>query len=111
MTPSGLRWPRMEVRSVADPAQVKWGGWGDPEHRVELPEASLDRLRAALGAERRRADPVSLEDVQLDDPRLAQKVRDRLVRVVGASSVRDDRETRVLHAAGKGYVDLVRVRA
>jgi alkyldihydroxyacetonephosphate synthase len=90
---------------------MKWWGWGDPRRRVELPLPALERLRAALAAPVRRADPVRLEAVRLEAPRLAQRVRERMAGLVGSDWVRDDRATRVLHAAGRGYPDLVRLRA
>ena len=61
---------------------------------------------AATG--RRSAAPVALEDVRLRAPQLPAGVRERLVGLAGAEGVRDDRAARVLHAAGKGYPDLVR---
>jgi alkyldihydroxyacetonephosphate synthase len=90
---------------------MKWWGWGDPARETHLPDAPLDRLRAALGAEARRAEPVALENVVLGEPRLSGKLVERLGSLLGADWVRQDRLSRVLHAAGKGYVDLVRLRA
>jgi alkyldihydroxyacetonephosphate synthase len=94
-----------------EPGAMKWWGWGDPERHVDLPAPALDRLRAALAAPARRSEPVPLDAVRLEQSRLAQGVRERLAAVVGAEWVRDDRATRVLHAAGKGYPDLVRLRS
>ena len=51
---------------------------------------------------------MALEDVRLPDPALPEGVRDRLARV---AAVYDDRLARVVHAAGKSYLDLVRLRA
>jgi alkyldihydroxyacetonephosphate synthase len=89
---------------------TKWWGWGDPARRVELPPEALRGLRAALGAPDRSTQPVALEAVELDKPRLSGKARSRLADLVGPDWVRDDHSTRVLHAAGKGYPDLVRMR-
>jgi alkyldihydroxyacetonephosphate synthase len=96
---------------MAEQGTMKWWGWGDPHHRVELPADGLRALRAALGAADRSAEPVPLESVALDEPALPGKARARLTELVGPERVRDDRLSRVLHAAGKGYVDLVRIRA
>ena len=91
---------------------MKWWGWGDPGHDPPLPDHAIDFLHEELGgiaAVPRR--PVALEDVRLAEPSLPSGLRERLAEVVGPDGVRDDREARVLHAAGKGYVDLVRQRA
>jgi alkyldihydroxyacetonephosphate synthase len=93
------------------PAAMKWWGWGSEDHRVELPPQALERLRGVLGAEARRADPVAIEAVRLDDPRLSGDTVERLANVVGPSWARSDRLERVRHAAGKSYPDLVRMRA
>jgi alkyldihydroxyacetonephosphate synthase len=87
----------------------RWSGWGPADAAPrELPPAA-GQLLSALGVDpeaRRRA--VALEDVRLPDPALPEGVRDRLARV---AAVYDDRLARVLHAAGKSYLDLVRLRA
>jgi alkyldihydroxyacetonephosphate synthase len=91
--------------------EMKWWGWGDPARKAPLPESALERLREVLDADPRRTEPVALETVRLEQPRLSEGVRGRLAEIVGGSWVRDDRQARVLHAAGKGYPDLVRMRA
>jgi alkyldihydroxyacetonephosphate synthase len=96
---------------MAEQPSVKWWGWGDPGREVELSQAALDRLRATLGVEARKSEPVPLDAVRLAEPRLDGKVLQRLADLVGSDQVRQDRLTRITHAAGKGYVDLVRVRA
>ena len=75
-------------------ATMKWWGWGDPARETHLPDAPLDRLRAALGAEARRAEPVALEDVVLGEPRLSGKLVERLGSLLGADWVRQDRLSR-----------------
>jgi alkyldihydroxyacetonephosphate synthase len=99
------------VLVVTDPPASKWWGWGDPARKTEVPDGALSRLRAALGAEARKAEPVALEEVKLGEPRLSGKLVDGLSRILDPERVRQDRLSRVAHAAGKGYVDLVRVRA
>jgi alkyldihydroxyacetonephosphate synthase len=90
---------------------MKWWGWGDPGERMHLPPAALARLRAVLQAPERRCDPVPLEQVRTHEVALGGKARNGLAKAVGEEWVRDDHESRVLHAAGKGYPDLVRMRA
>jgi alkyldihydroxyacetonephosphate synthase len=88
---------------------MKWWGWGDPAHEPRLPAHALAFLEAELGARPDRRDPVALEAVRLPESSLPASARDRLVAAGG--EVRDDREARVVHAAGKSYPDLVRQRS
>jgi alkyldihydroxyacetonephosphate synthase len=90
---------------------MKWWGWGDPAQPAELPPHALDFLRAELGVPGERHPPVAFEEVRLSDPALPRKAEPKLVLAVGREWVRDDRSSRVAHAAGKGYPDLVRLRA
>jgi alkyldihydroxyacetonephosphate synthase len=96
---------------VADLTPMRWWGWGEPDHRAGLPAAALTALRAELGAPERSVPPVPLEDVRLGQPELAKRALGRLQGAVGEEWVRQDRLVRVTHAAGKGYPDLVRLRA
>jgi alkyldihydroxyacetonephosphate synthase len=92
---------------------VRWWGWGEDGHVVSMPDAATALLREEIGAdpsaERRR--PVALEEVRLPAPRLPGAARERLAAAVGAEHVRDDREARVVHAAGRSYADLIRLRS
>ena len=90
---------------------MRWWGWGDPGHRTELPPDELAALRTELGAPERTVRPVSLEDVRMEDPALGRRALGKLRAAVGDAWVRQDRLTRVTHAAGKGYPDLVRLRS
>jgi alkyldihydroxyacetonephosphate synthase len=94
---------------------MRWWGWGEDGHDVALPAQALAMLRAELGLDpsahtRVGHAAVALEDVRLPESRLDRSVRERLARVVGEDHVRDDRATRVEHAAGRSYPDLVRLR-
>jgi alkyldihydroxyacetonephosphate synthase len=95
----------------ADAAYSRWWGWGDDAHALELAEPALELLRAELEVPDVRRAPVALEDVRLAAPALSPEAQARLAAVVGGENVRQDRADRVLHAAGKGYPDLVRQRA
>jgi alkyldihydroxyacetonephosphate synthase len=89
---------------------VRWWGWGEEAGAVALPAQAEDLLRAELGAPGTPSPHVSLEEVRLPDPALPPAARERLVAAVGRDHLREDREARVTHAAGKGYPDLIRVR-
>jgi alkyldihydroxyacetonephosphate synthase len=90
--------------------QMRWWGWGDPDHPPALPDHAVAFLRDEVGVGEPRP-PVALEEVRVADAALPDGARDRLAAVVGAEHVRDDLEARVVHAAGKSYPDLVRQRA
>jgi alkyldihydroxyacetonephosphate synthase len=92
---------------------VRWWGWGEEGHDVAMPEAATALLREEIGADPGIAPrrPVTLEEVRLPAPRLPGAVRERLAAAVGIEHVRDDREARVSHAAGRSYPDLVRLRS
>jgi alkyldihydroxyacetonephosphate synthase len=91
--------------------EMKWWGWGDPDHIPHLPDHAVAFLRAEVGIADRLHAPMALEDVRLGEPALPEDARKRLAAAVGEEHVRDDRHTRVVHAAGKSYPDLVRQRA
>ncbi len=90
---------------------MRWWGWGDPERPSGLPAHALDFLRETVGVAATPQPPVALERVRLPAPALSDVVLGELRALLGADGVRDDHAQRVLHAAGKGYPDLVRLRA
>jgi alkyldihydroxyacetonephosphate synthase len=91
---------------------MRWWGWGEDGHAVSLPPAAEGLLREELGADPGvRTPPVAFEQVSAPEPRLPDAARERLASAVGAESVRDDRESRVAHAVGRSYPDLVRIRS
>jgi alkyldihydroxyacetonephosphate synthase len=90
---------------------MRWWGWGDPERPPALPEHALAFLRETVGLAARPRPPVALGQVRLAPPRGSEAVLAALRAIVGAEHVRDGHAERVLHAAGKGYPDLVRLRA
>ncbi|MDQ6750025.1 MAG: FAD-binding oxidoreductase, partial [Actinomycetota bacterium] len=92
-------------------AEMKWWGWGSPYESYALPERAASLLRSEVGLGQQRRPAVGLEQVRLREPALPGGLRDRLQAAAGADNVRDDRRARILHAAGKGYVDLVRQRS
>jgi alkyldihydroxyacetonephosphate synthase len=95
-----------------DPPAMRWWGWGDPNaHPQGLPAHALDFLRETVGISERPRPPVALERVRLAPPGLSEQALGALREIVGADGVRDDHSERVGHAAGKGYADLVRLRA
>lgn len=90
---------------------MRWWGWGDPEHPSMLPPHALDFLRATVGVAGTPRPAVALEHVSLPPMALSAEALKALRETVGVENVRDDHAERVWHAAGKGYPDLVRLRA
>jgi alkyldihydroxyacetonephosphate synthase len=90
---------------------MRWWGWGDPEHGGALPPRALGHLRETIGALGLPQPPVALEQVLLPGCALGGEDLARLRSIVGAEHVRADHAERVLHAAGKGYPDLLAMRA
>jgi len=90
---------------------MRWWGWGVDAHAPALPAHALRFLRDTVGVAPRPRPPVALANVRLAPARLPDGARAALEDVVGAANVSDDHRERVLHAAGKGYPDLVRMRA
>ncbi len=90
---------------------MRWWGWGDAAHPPVLGPDALELLRETVGLAERPSPPVALEHVQLAKSRLSESTLAQLRVLVGEQGVRDGHAERVLHAAGKGYPDLVRMRA
>jgi alkyldihydroxyacetonephosphate synthase len=99
--------------AMTDPLapRMRWWGWGVDGHDAPLPKAAAALLRDELGAGGERVLPPALERVELPAPALAAPARAGLAEAVGAEHVRDDRLSRVAHAAGRSYPDLVRLRS
>ena len=90
---------------------MRWWGWGDPATPPALSSGALRFLAENMGMAEQPRPPVALREVRLPPPALPGRALERLQEVVGAANVREDHRERVLRAAGKGYPDLVRLRA
>jgi len=90
---------------------MRWWGWGREDHAPSLTAATLAYLRDSVGVGARPRPPVAFANVALPQSRLGESALDALRAIVGADGVALDHRERVLHAAGKGYPDLVRLRA
>lgn len=87
-----------------------WHGWGDPTKRPGLSPRAEAHLVSKIGALSRFTPPVAVEDVRMDQSRLSSRMHAALVGIVGPDGVRQDRESRIQHAGGKSYPDLLRLR-
>ncbi len=91
--------------------QPIWYGWAAPADRPATPPAALAYLARTLGIDLDRASPVvKSADIALPAPALPDGVLDRLANAIGAQWVSTTAESRIRHAAGRGYLDLVRLR-
>jgi alkyldihydroxyacetonephosphate synthase len=97
-----------ELAPSRDP--MIWHGWGDPGERHGLPEGAEEFLAERIGGLGEETPPVSLDEVRVGESALSEAQRRALAEVVGARFVLDDHRTRVEHAGGKSYPDLLRRR-
>jgi alkyldihydroxyacetonephosphate synthase len=103
---------RGPASTAEDPGRspMVWHGWGDPTRRTGLSPAARAVLTDAFGPLDAPVVPVTLEQVRVGPSRLAPAALAALVAVTGPDGVRDDHRTRVEHAGGRSYPDLVRRR-
>jgi alkyldihydroxyacetonephosphate synthase len=87
-----------------------WHGWGDPAQRKSLPAKALRFLDDAVGTPGPARLPVAIEEVRLGPSSLSEAATQALTAAVGTEHLHTDRESRILHAGGKSYVDLLRRR-
>ena len=85
-----------------------WGWGGEGPGRPELPAAGAALLRRALHVGSDPAPRIRAEEVQLPESRLSSEARRDLE---AAAALALDSPTRLRHAAGKSYEDLIRLRA
>jgi alkyldihydroxyacetonephosphate synthase len=81
-----------------------------PDLAEVLPKSARRHLARELGWTPRRTPPVAVAEIRLAPSRLAEDCRLGLVELLGEENVRTDRETRLRHAGGKSYLDLLRRR-
>src|ERR1700739_4656388 len=96
--------------SPPEPAGMRWWGWGDPAHPAMLDGGMLAELRERLGITGAPRPPVALAHVRLPEPALSVGQIAALQRLLGPDALGDAHAERVAHAAGRGYLDLVRLR-
>jgi alkyldihydroxyacetonephosphate synthase len=90
---------------------MRWWGWGEDAHAGSLPAHARSFLDEHVGTAAAPRRHVALEQVALAPSALPEGVAAELAAIVGSEHLRDSHDERVLHAAGKGYADLIRLRA
>jgi len=99
------------VHDGSDVPAMRWWGWGDAAQRLTLPTHALSFLRDTVGLADPPHPPVALAAVRIEPSALGEHTLGALRAIVGDECVHDGHAERVIHAAGKGYEDLVRLRA
>lgn len=90
--------------------EMRYWGWGEDEHAPAVNGHLVDWLSERLGGVGAPSGPASVDEFGGAEGHLGRKSLARLERVVGAEAVSTRLRDRVVHAAGKGYPDLVRMR-
>ncbi|MGY2126860.1 FAD-binding oxidoreductase [Blastococcus sp. SYSU DS0617] len=110
---------------MAEQPELTIQGWGPPPAgsstdaagdrapalEAVLPKAARRHLARELGWTPRSTPPVPVAEIRLAPSRLPEPARAALAGLLGEENVRTDRESRLLRAGGKSYLDLLRRRA
>src|SRR5215469_10723087 len=101
---------------VSNPRHMKWWGWGDVEasFNSDAHPGFWPYAKSQLGIER-ETPPMqpavpALDAVQLPEPTINPRFLDELRSSLHAGQICDSRQERVVHAYGKGFRDLFRLR-
>jgi len=100
-----------------DTSNLRWWGWGTQDQDFSLAGRPTfwptlqEWLQLPDETIQRETPPVSLEEIVLRPPRLDDPVLSSLCNLSGEEAVYTDKLSRVEHAYGKSYRDLVRIRA
>ncbi len=96
---------------MAPGREMRFWGWGEDAHAGSAPEHAIGWLERVLeGPLAAPQAAPAIADVQLPKSKLTRRAATALQAIVGEDGVREDDHARVIHAAGKGYPDLVRLR-
>jgi alkyldihydroxyacetonephosphate synthase len=100
-----------------DVENLRWWGWGTMDETYSLERRAnfwptlQEWLALPDGAIEQATSPVALEDISLPPSRFDDPMLSSLRKVLDDEAVRVDKRTRVEHAYGKSYRDLIRIRA
>lgn len=93
------------------PQAMRWWGWGEAGAPPALSAHALAQVKEAIALPDRRCPPVALRAVKLPESALPPRALSALQRVLRAGGVRSDHFERVVHAAGRGHLDLIALRS
>jgi alkyldihydroxyacetonephosphate synthase len=95
--------------------ELRWNGWGRTDHTFDLKGHDQEFWQMVCEATGGGVLPdtpgPSLEEMPVEPSALTDDDIDALRAIVGAEHVHVDRYERLFHAAGKSYLDLLRIRA
>ncbi len=95
--------------------ELRWNGWGKNDARFDThgrDQAVWKFVARALGlTSLPETPPLALAAVSLPEPRLSEKTLSALIGATHKERVRTDAFERALHALGRSYHDLIRLRA
>ena len=91
--------------------EMRYWGWGEDDRAPAANAHLLDWLAAQLGPLEPETPPAGPGAVRVSPSRLSPKELRRLEKIVGPGAVSTSEHERLVHAAGKSYPDLVRMRA
>ena len=99
---------------VYNPRHMKWWGWGDVDagfHSEAHPHFwPFAKTRLGIDGDNPATGPVPLEAVELPEPTMNRRFLAELGTALHAGQIYDSRHERVVHAYGKGFRDLFRLR-
>ncbi len=93
--------------------ELRWYGWGtaDKTYPLDNRPGAWSFLRTALDLRGDEGFPAcAFDSIRLRAPRLTDAQLDALRGIVGGEAVQTDARARVLHAYGRSYRDLIRLR-
>ena len=97
---------------MAPSAEMRFSGWGVDADAGELSDHVVEWLeRRFRGPIANRIPPPAEADVRLRKSTLSERAGEKLSACVGSAHVRTDHHSRLLHAAGKGYPDMLAMRS
>lgn len=91
--------------------EMRYWGWGETSRAPAPNQKLVGWLAERLGSLGPQSAPVEISDFEDSPSRLSRKELRRIGSVVGKKAVSVGLEDRLVHAAGKSYPDLVRMRA
>ncbi|NOY77312.1 MAG: FAD-binding oxidoreductase [Calditrichaeota bacterium] len=93
--------------------ETKWWGWGDVHKSYDLTHRPhfWPYLRSRLDIpDHPVLPPPSMDDITISPPRLSGTVLESLKDILPVTGMDHSKEARLIHAYGKSYHDLIRIR-